>query len=332
MGYGGYSLEAHTALTAPRAALPVQAYFGQRECHPLMRPHGIKVRESRDSADHPASLAIVLALDVTQSMGDIPVQLAQRELPGFMKQLRAHGVTDPQVLFLAVGDAYSDRAPLQVGQFESTGELMDQWLTWTWLESGGGRHGHESYDLALYFAARHLDLDCHRIRGKRGYLFMTGDERPYPTLSAHAVKSVLGDALDEDLPLRVVVDEASRALEPFFLIPDLTRRAFCERAWRDVLGDRVVALESPADACPVMAGIVALGERVIPDLDALARHLASDGVPRDRVGAVVRALTPWAASIDADRAAAPALERDVELPNHLLGQDASASGHRRIAL
>jgi hypothetical protein len=68
----------------------------------------------------------------------------------------------------------------------------------------------------------------------------------------------------------------------------------------------------------------------MPDLDALARHLAADGLPRDRLGAVVRALTPWAASIEADRAAPPALERHAELPNHLLAQDATASGHRRL--
>ena len=60
---------------------------------------------------------------------------------------------------------------MAVGQFESTAELMDQWLTWTWLEGGGGAGDRESYELALYFAARHLDLDCHRKRGQRGYLF-----------------------------------------------------------------------------------------------------------------------------------------------------------------
>ena len=34
-----------------------------------------------------------------------------------------------------------DAAPLQVGQFESTAELMDQWLTWTYLEGRGGGRG-----------------------------------------------------------------------------------------------------------------------------------------------------------------------------------------------
>lgn len=324
MGYGGYSFEAHQAITRSRADAPVQQVFQQRTCHPLMNPRGIRVRESRDSASHPNTLSIVIALDVTGSMGEIPDLLARKELPGFIKLLMDYGVQDPQVLFMAVGDAFADQAPLQVGQFESTGELMDQWLTWTWLEAGGGQHGHESYDLALYFAARHLDMDCFRLRKKRGYLFLTGDEKPYPMLSREAVRSTLGDPIDEDLPLRVVIDEAQRSLEPFFLVPDLQRRTFCERAWRTVLGDRVIAMESPVDTCSVMAGIVALNEGWVADLDALARRLAEGGLSRDRVGAVARALTPWAATHDKDCAAAPALE-----PQASLSDSGEPSQHRR---
>jgi hypothetical protein len=313
MGYGGYSFEAHQAITSARVDLPTQQVFRQRDVHPLMRPHGIKVREARDSDAHPRSLAITLALDVTGSMGQIPELLAKEELPGLMRMLLDHGVSDPQVLFLAVGDAFHDRAPLQVGQFESTAELMDQWLTWTWLEGQGGDAGHESYELALYFGARHLELDCFRLRQKRGYFFMTGDEKPYPHLSRAAVRSVLGDELDDDLPLAVVVEEAQRQLEPFFLIPDLERRRQCERAWRDALGDRVVCMESPRDTTACIAGIVAMQEGAVPDLDAFARKLEARGTARERIGAVVRALTPWAASCDRDGAPAPPLDRHVPL-------------------
>ena len=324
MGYGGYSYEAHRALAEDRQNLPTQAVFRQRRCHALMSPHGVKVRESRDSTEHPRSLGIVFALDVTGSMGDIPELLARRELPRFMKLLLDHDIEDPQVMFIAVGDAFSDDAPLQVGQFESTGELMDQWLTWSYLEGGGGQAGHESYELALYFTARHTDMDCFRKRDRRGYLFLTGDEQPYPRLSAAAVRSVIGDDLEEDLPLSIVVEEAQRAFEPFFLIPDLPRRAQCERAWRDAIGDRVVCMESPEDTCVVAAGIVAIGEGALPDLDALARRLEERAHPRERIGAVVRALTPWAASIEKDGAAPPALDRDARLP-----LPAGDSGHRR---
>ncbi len=314
MGSGNYSYEAHKAITDQRTSLPVQHVFKQRSCHPLMSPNGVKARESRDSVAHPESLAVVLALDVTGSMGAIPDLLARRELPGLVKLLIDHGISNPQVLFMAVGDAFFDAAPLQVGQFESTAELMDQWLTWSWLEGGGGQGGNESYELALYFAARHLEVDCWAKRRKRGYLILTGDEKPYPLLSRAAVQSVIGDKVDEDLPLAVVVDEAQRAFEPFFLIPDLDRRAACERAWRDAIGDRVICMESAEDTCTVAAGIIAIGEGVIPDVDALAAKLKDRGLARDRIGAVVRALTPWAATLGKDNAPMPALDLATDLP------------------
>ena len=138
MGFGNYSAEAHEAIIQGRAQLPTQHVFKQTACHNLMNPKGLKVRESRDSAGHPDTTSIVFALDVTGSMGEIPAHLAKQELPHFMKLLLDCKVPDPQVLFMAVGDATSDWAPLQVGQFESTAELMDQWLTWSFLEGQGG--------------------------------------------------------------------------------------------------------------------------------------------------------------------------------------------------
>ena len=115
MGYGSYSHSAHEALLHDRASLPTQEVFQQRACHALMNPKGVQSRESCDSDDHPNSVGIVFALDVTGSMGDIPKRLATKELPNFMKLLTDCRVQDPQLLFMAVGDATSDRAPLQVG-------------------------------------------------------------------------------------------------------------------------------------------------------------------------------------------------------------------------
>jgi hypothetical protein len=315
MGYGGYSLEAHRAITSARAALPTQSVFAQRECHPLMRPLGVKARECRDSPDHPATLPIILALDVTGSMGEIPAQLAKVELPHLMKSLLDAGVRDPQVLFMAIGDAFSDRAPLQVGQFEATAELMDQWLTWSWLEGAGGPHGNESYELALYFVARHVETDALRLRKKKSYLFLTGDEKPYPTLSKTAVSSVCGDELDDDVLLRDLVDDVRRCAEPFFLVPDLARRAFAESTWRDLLGDHVIAMESPHDTTAVIGAIVAMNEGAVKDLDALGKRLTEHGTERERIGAIIRAVTPWAASIDRDGLPKPKLDVLAPIPS-----------------
>lgn len=297
MGYGNYSLAAHTALSASRAHKGGSEIFAQRQCHPLMNPKGLKVRECRDSVDHPDSLGIVFALDVTGSMGDIPHLLATKELPNFMKLLTACGVAHPQLMFTAVGDANSDRASLQVGQFESTAELMDQWLTWSFLEGGGGGTGEESYDLALYVAAQHTDMDNWVKRKKKGYLFMTGDELPYPAVSRHHIDALIGEKLDEDIPIEEVVAAAAETYHIFYLIPDLGRRKRCEARWRQLLGNHTICMESPADTCAVAAAIVGLTEKLIPDLDALAGILSRNGFDHQHVGSTVRALQDYAAML-----------------------------------
>jgi hypothetical protein len=298
MGYGNYSADAHDAIIRARATLPTQQVFQQSACHALMNPKGVKARESRDSDEHPRSVSIVFALDVTGSMGEIPARLAKEQLPHFMKLLSDCRIPDPQLLFMAVGDATSDRAPLQVGQFESTAELMDQWLTWSFLEGNGGGQGTESYELAMYFLATHTAMDCYIKRQKRGYAILTGDELPYPAVSRHQVEAIIGDKLDDDVPVEEVVAELEETFEPFFLIPDLQRRARCERRWRDLLGDHVVCMTSPADTCYVAAGAIGLTERIVRDPDELARKLEKAGVDAERVRSSVQALLPYAATLE----------------------------------
>lgn len=300
MGHGNYSHAAHAAIIADRSTASRAQVFAQRQCHPLMNPHGLRMRESRDSANHPNSLGIVFALDVTGSMGDIPEILATRELPTFMNLLTACHVPDPQLLFMAIGDATSDQAALQVGQYESSAELMDQWLTWTYLEGGGGGSGEESYELAFYMAAQHTDMDCWVKRRKKGYLFLTGDELPYPTVSRHQIDTLVGEKLDEDIPIEEVIAAAAETYHLFFLVPDLQRRSGCERRWRDLLGDHVICMESPQDACAAAAAIVALTERTIADMDALVRTLTASGIAEERASAIVRAVRPYAELLDPD--------------------------------
>jgi hypothetical protein len=293
MGYGNYSQTAHEALLQGRVDIPAEQIFRQSKCHPLMNPKDVRLRESRDSADHPQSLGIVFALDVSGSMGEIPKIMATQQLPNFMKVLMDCQVPDPQILFMAVSDAIHNVAPLQVGQFESTAELMDQWLTWTYLEGGGGSNK-ESYELALYFLAVHTEMDCMVKRNKRGYLFMTGDEIPYPALSKNVVEAIVGDKLDEDLSCEEVVAELQKTYTPFFVIPDQTRAKNCERRWRDLFGDHVLCLEDPVDVCYVSAGATLLSERLVSDVKGLMARLNKAGMPSERQSHVARALTPFA--------------------------------------
>jgi hypothetical protein len=297
MGSGNYSQTAHEALLRGRASIPAEQVFRQTECHPLMNPKGVRLRESRDSADHPQSQGIVFALDVSGSMGEIPKIMATQQLPSFMKVLMDCQIRDPQILFMAIGNAMSDSAPLQVGQFESTAELMDQWLTWTYLEGRGGGQG-ESYDLGFYFLAMHTEIDCMVKRNKRGYLFMTGDEMPFPALSRHIVEGIIGDKLDEDLSCEEIIAEVQRTYIPFFVIPDRARARQCERRWRDLLGDHVLCLESAIDVCFVAAGAMLLSEGRVSDLKELTEMLSRAGMPSNRRNHVIQALTPFAETLN----------------------------------
>lgn len=294
MGYGAYSHDRHREATTHRAA---GASFRASGLHPLMNPRGLVVRESRDSEEHPNSVPIIFALDVTGSMGGIPRDLATRSLPTFMKSIIDAGVPDPQVLFLAVGDAVHDRAPLQVGQFESSDELMDQWLTNVWIESGGGPGTMESYELAFHFAARHTSTDAWERREQRGYLFVTGDENPWPAVTPEAIAAIYGDALEAEIPTEDIVAEARERWNCFFLIPRPERVSVCGERWAALLGPACIVFESPDDIALGAASLVALTERTLPSLEALEAHLVASGSAPERAAAIARALRPWAESL-----------------------------------
>lgn len=170
----------------------LDSVFVQRQVHQDMRSVGIEVRESRDSEEHPESLAIIIALDVTGSMQDVPYHLIGEGFPKLMDKIIQAGVKDPQVMFLAIGDHNYDEAPLQVGQFESSDELLEKWLTSVWLEGGGGANAGESYSLAWYFAANHTSIDCWEKRKRKGLLFTIGDEPPLHRFSAEAIQQIMG--------------------------------------------------------------------------------------------------------------------------------------------
>lgn len=299
MGYGGYSTEDHATITQARSTMRAEEVFTTRKLHPLMDPKGVNIRESRDSEAHPTSTPIAFVLDETGSMGDIPKSLAKDELPLFMECLLNAGVPDPQVMFMAVGDAKCDeKAPIQVGQFESTAQGMDQWLTWTFLEEGGGGNGGESYDLAAYFLARHTETDALKLRGKKGYVFFTGDDYPFPVVSAREVETHFGDRIAKDIPIAEMFQELDHSYNTFFIVPyrhDSGGRV-TER-WRGLLGDRVINLAADGITSYVAAGAVVLTEGLVPDLVAYANTLKSDGVAGDLIGAVVRSLTPYANSL-----------------------------------
>ncbi|MEE6258770.1 hypothetical protein [Plantactinospora sonchi] len=295
MGSGRWSTNVYAAAASYRAATGTSAFAysdsGARTVHPDLDPLGVTVRESRDSAEHPASTPIAVLFDVTGSMRAVP-RVLQAKLPQLLGLLLRKGyVTDPQILFGAIGDATCDRVPLQIGQFESDNRMDDQ-LAKIVLEGGGGGQRTESYELAMYFMARHTTLDSVRRRGRRGYLFLIGDEMPYGRVKPKEVRRIVGDELAEPIPVREIVRELSRSYEVYYILPSgasYAGDAGILDTWRDLLGQNVLELDDLDAVCETIALTVGLGEESI-DLDTGLRDLGDLGSTAGP--SVGRALAP----------------------------------------
>lgn len=262
-----------------------------RKAHPTLDPSGVRVRESRDSDEHPNSLAIATFFDVTGSMGGIPITL-QKKLPELNGLLMRKGyVENPQIMFGAIGDATCDRVPLQVGQFESDNR-MDENLENIYLEGGGGGQMTESYELAMYFTARHTDIDCWNARRHKGYMFMIGDEMAYDRVKRNEVRDVIGDGLKEDIPIKSVVAELKQRYNPYYILPEGASYGGNKEVlgfWRRLLGQNVIELDDPEAVCETIALQIGINEGTT-DLDEGEKHLKELGVPTSTIRSVRRAL------------------------------------------
>ena len=253
-----------------------------------------KVRESRDSEDHPESRAIGVIFDGTGSMGSVP-QIFQKNLNKLMSLLVLKGkIEHPQVLIGAIGDATCDQVPLQLSQFESS-NLIDEDLRKLVLEGGGGGYITESYELALYAMARFTALDCLEKRGQKGYLFLSGDETPYPAVKKDEIKRVFGVTEQAHVPLADIFAEVQEMYEVFFIIPTTTQHGKDKRiydAWAEYLGQRVLRLDDPSAICELIASTIAAEEGVeIADIVDSLKEAGTDDATIKTVTKTLAAAT-----------------------------------------
>jgi hypothetical protein len=305
MGFSQWSDQAYQSRQAQRKRTQQSAFThdqqvrstGVTQVHYQMNPFGA-VRESRDSADHPDSLSIAVIFDVTGSMGSVP-RILQTKLGALMRVLVQKGyVQHPQILFGAVGDAYCDSVPLQIGQFES-GLEMDDDLGKIYLEGGGGGQVHETYELGIYFMARHTSIDCWEKRRKKGYLFTIGDEKPYEVVRRQQVNNLIGDPILANIPVATIMAEVQERYEHFHIIPTNTshgRSAEVQNRWKALLGERVLILEDESAVCETIALAIGLCEGKIDDLDDGVQDLAGAGYDRSAVSAATTALASYRAT------------------------------------
>jgi hypothetical protein len=299
MGYSRWNPDDWRGHARGLHGLRREEVFGGRGLCPDLDPARISVRESRDSERNPESNAVIVALDVTGSMGMIAEVIAREGLGTLVEEILARRpVSDPHMMFMGVGDAHCDAAPLQVTQFEADIRIAQQ-LRQIWLEGGGGGNDSESYSLPWHFAATRTAIDCFEKRRRKGYLFTIGDEMPPATLTGEQLRRVMGERQTRGVAQAQALRAAQGMYHCFHLVaeegsfarPDPDRVV---AAWRDLLGQRVIRLADHRRVAEVVVSAIAINEGADPgDVARSWRGEAADVVSHAFVEKPPRGISGW---------------------------------------
>ena len=193
-----------------------QEMFKARTLDSALDPKNV-IRECCDTEEHPNTIPVILALDVTGSMGQAAVEVAKK-LNVIMTNLYEK-VLDVEFLIMGIGDMAYDEYPIQASQFESDIRIAEQ-LDKIYFEFGGGGNSFESYTAAWYFFFLYTKLDCLN-RGRKGIIITMGDEElnPYiPKTGRYCTLSgVTGDDVQEDIETKDLYREVCEKFNVYHL-------------------------------------------------------------------------------------------------------------------
>lgn len=219
-----------TGTTILDSSLNVFQIYKSTRLDSMLNPLNI-TRECLDGDEHPETIPVILALDVTGSMGAAAAEIAKK-LNEIMTELyKSDKVKDVEFCIMAIGDFAYDHAPLQVSQFESDIRIVEQ-LDKVWFEHGGGGNYSESYTAAWYFGLNHCKLDCWN-RGKKGIIITLGDEELNPYLPKYKIKEFIGDNVQSDIKTKELYEQAKEKFDIYHLAVDdneTSWRSYCTEA------------------------------------------------------------------------------------------------------
>jgi hypothetical protein len=299
MGSGKWSPNIFRTRAARRRKKNQDAFsysMGASGVHPTLNPHGLEVRESRDSDEHPDSNSIIIGLDVSGSMGAV-VRGIHRDLPQLLGLLLDRQyIPHPQIMFAAFSNGSSDPVPMQVGQFESDNR-MDENLENMILGgrlAGGTDAVHESAELMLYMAARHTSIDCWEKRQRKGFLFLITDEMAYEEVKATEVERIFGSRLPKNISLGQILEETQERYHVFVIIPTQTdsgKKPAVHQFLKSYFDPQhVILLENAEDVAETIALTIGLTERTISLKEGLS-HLEKAGAGKSTLDSLSRALS-----------------------------------------
>lgn len=244
MGGGSYNFTASRTRGIAYSLKSREEVFTNKTIDPAMDIRNKPLRESRDSEEHPESFPIIIGLDVTGSMGQIPEYLVKDSFPTIMEKIIESGIPNPQVCFMAFGDQHWDMAPIQVGEFESSDELMEKWLTKIYIEQGGGGDGSETPAYVWWTALKHVVTDSWEKRHKKGIIITISDEANHYELEG--IQRRFGDATEGTILSSEVLDQVKEKWEVYHINYQDGYRGRSEKTtkyWSKTLGVNFIQTE-----------------------------------------------------------------------------------------
>lgn len=305
MGGGSYSASHYAAHTASKIAAGTTFSYdhtaratGRYTAHESVDPKklnaaGKNVREAFDNPDNPNTTPLVVAFDSTGSMRNTP-RIVQRKLTTLFGLLVRKGYLDsPAVSVATYGDAYCDRVPLQISQFEANNAIDDA-LDNLILEGGGGGNGYETATLLWYYMNNHVVTDAWNKRGKKGYFFMIADEIAGPLRPEH-ISEFIGDEAPKtaDLTAEAIAKQLQEKWEVFVLLVDNSAAAMqgSHKFYGNLFGaNNVIVIENDENVSELIGALVGKLENDDLDDDELVDDLVAVGASREAADKTAKAL------------------------------------------
>lgn len=222
--------------------------FGQsytaRSLDKDLNPYGV-IRECLNTEEHPNTIPVILALDVTGSMGAACSECAaciNQIMTSLYKKYK-----DIEFMVMGIGDLAYDSSPIQASQFESDIRIVEH-MDKVYMERGGGGNNYESYTAAWYFGTYRCKLDCWS-QGRKGIIITIGDESINPSLQVNALKGSIGTTDSDKIKVQGYSIETKSLYEAASKKYDIYHIAVADKStswsyhkndkqcWIDILGD-----------------------------------------------------------------------------------------------
>lgn len=217
-------------------------HFEATKIDSSLDPKLFKVRECVNNAEHPNTIPVILALDVTGSMGGACKETA--DALGVIVGNLYKEIKDVEFCIMGIGDLAYDFAPIQMSQFESDVRIAES-LDKLFIEHGGGGNAYESYTAAWYMGLLRTKLDCYDKQNRKGIIITMGDEPLNPYLPVGKLNYCVNASEQSDIETTGLYDRTKEKFDIFHIAVDDNKTAYrrykndIQNTFGRLLGDRL---------------------------------------------------------------------------------------------